>query len=289
MLPTKRLNLAERERKMKKRVALFTLVIVSICLLLYGLVPSLSIPARADTVSCVPGSLSQVTVDAARPHRVNNGAQTTFVVEAANPGPGMAAGSISVVADAAEWSATLANVDSGFSPLGTPAATILFAGLDVGQTRKFVVTASPNVTLPQGAQVGFQVNVNLNNGVTGCVELAAVINDTPKIVVVGIDGFSSKYLSMGRDGNLDPVPGNQLTPNLNVFKNQSASFPAARGSLPSGTDMNVFAALSGSWPGTAGIPYVGVYFRGWDANGFSVPLNFSLVFSEPISSSMARR
>ncbi|GAB4159292.1 MAG: hypothetical protein Fur0021_30050 [Candidatus Promineifilaceae bacterium] len=255
---------------MKKRIVLFTLVIISICLLLYGIVPSLSFPARANTVSCVPGALSQVTVDALRPHRVNNGAQTTFVVEVTNPGPGMAAGAISVIPDAADWSATVANVDSGFSPLGTPAPTLLFAGLDVGQTRKFVVTASPNVTLPQGEQAVFQVDVNLNNGVTGCVELSAVINDTPKVVLVGIDGFSPKYLNIGRDGNLNPAPGNQLTPNLNVFKNQAAWFPAGRSSLPSGTDMNVFAALSGSWPGTAGIPYVGVYFRGWDANGYPV-------------------
>ncbi len=255
---------------MKKRIVLFTLVIISICLLLYGVVPSLSFPGRAAAVSCVPGSLSQVTVDAARPHRVNNGAQTSFVVELANPGPGMAAGAISVSADAAEWSASLANVDSGFSPVGTPASTILFAGLDVGQSRNFVMTGSPNVMLPEGAEATFQINANLNNGVTGCVEVAAVINDTPKIVLVGIDGFSSKYMSLGRDGNPEPAPGNQLTPNLNVFKNQAASFPANRASLPSGTDMNVFAALSGSWPGTAGIPYVGVYFRGWDANGYPV-------------------
>ena len=221
-------------------------------------------------VSCPAGSLTQVTVDASRPHRVINGTKTSYVVEMTNPGPGIAAGSISVTADSPDWSALVANVDSGFSPLGTSVPTLLFSGLDVGQSRKFVITVSPQTTLAEGTSATFQVNAGLNNGVSGCVELGAVIHDKPKVVMLGIDGFSPKYLFVGRDGNLNPPPQNQLTPNLNFFKSQSAWFPEGRSSLPAGTDMNVFAALSGSWPGTAGIPYVGVYFRGWDDNGYPV-------------------
>ena len=54
-------------------------------------------------------------------------------------------------------------------------------------------------------------------------------------------------------------------PNTRTFLADAAYFPGGRGSLPAGTDMNMFGMFSGSWPGTAGIPYNGGFFKGWDA------------------------
>ncbi len=253
---------------MKHRIAIVTLV-GAIALVSLAAVFATRGPGATSVAAsgCVPGALSQVTVDASRPHRVGTGAQTSYVFAVTNPGPGVANAQIFLSGVTPDWTAVLSPADVAFRPTAPGQGSITFANIGAGQVRRFVALVLPGPDVPEGDLGGLQINAALSNGQNGCLQVAAEHNNTPKVYVIGIDGFSTNYMFIGRDGEPSPAPGNLLTPRLRELLGSMAWFPQGRASLPSSTDMNVFGALSGSWPGTAGLSSVGVFFKGWDQNG----------------------
>ncbi len=219
----------------------------------------------AGALTCDPQRLQHVTVDPARPHRVAGESWTSHVLRVVNPG----VNPVSVLLSAPlvpDWTITLAPADANFQPAAPAARTLPLQLAAQGQATVVVLTR-PSAAVPEGATIAPTVWATFGDGGLGCRQLGAQVDHQPKILLIGVDGLSPDYLNLGRDGAANPVPGNELTPVLRGFTQDAAWFPEARASLPSATDPNVFAALSGSWPGTAGITYVGYYFYGWTEGG----------------------
>ncbi len=214
--------------------------------------------------SCDPGVLTPITVDASRAHRVGPGAVTTYVYLLRNPGTQSASGSIAVTDQSNDWSATLAFGDEAFQSLGPGTAVLGIDDLAPGEARSVILSVSSPVDAADGTPGAASLAATLDNGHEGCGNSTALVSSHAKVFFLGVDGFSPAYVTLGTDGEPNPGPDELLMPRLQGFLTGSASFPGARDSLLSATDMNVFGVLSGSWPGTLGMNSVGVYFYGWN-------------------------
>jgi len=133
----------------------------------------------------------------------------------------------------------------------------------------------PTTILPIGQSGTVKINASLSSGLTGAAAVQSTVSEQPKIYFLSIDGLSPRYLMLGRQGELEPAYDELLMPNVRAFLTEASWFPQARCSLPAATDMNMFGLYSGSWPGTAGIPYVINFFKGWDEEGMPVSSEIS--------------
>lgn len=221
-------------------------------------------PAEAS-VDCIAENLQLFGQTLQRPHRVNPGAITTFVVQVTNPSNAPATARLDINLPNSNWIYGFSEADENFQATTPPTAPFML-GMEANGTKNVVITLQPDTTVPVGTIVVAQVGLRFAGVLSGCVQVKASVTDQPKVYMISFDGLSPNYLEIGRDGERNPPPNGQLTPNIKAFIEQSAWFPNARVSLPAATDPNVYALYSGSWPGTSGLPTVGYYFKGWDAN-----------------------
>jgi predicted AlkP superfamily pyrophosphatase or phosphodiesterase len=212
--------------------------------------------------------LSVVSVSPARPHLVAAGTGTTFVLSALNQAGASANVTVSIQAPAA-WPGLLAGADAVFRPVGTgaPQLTLSIPG---GQTRFLVAQLGAADTLAEGATATAVVTASVQGAPQGTVQLHARVRNRPKLFYVALDGAGSGYLSLDKHGNHYDGRFPRLMPRATEFKARAALMTKASGLLPSTTDGNHAAALTGSWPGTLGLFSVKRQYLGDDLTGKSV-------------------
>jgi predicted AlkP superfamily pyrophosphatase or phosphodiesterase len=88
-----------------------------------------------------------------------------------------------------------------------------------------------------------------------------------RIILVALDAFHPKYLTLDARGRTGGAAGNWLTPNLRRYLAKGTWYPGARDHLPSATDMNHLNAVAGTSSGQTGVVGVGSQFRGWGSDG----------------------
>lgn len=216
--------------------------------------------------------LDLISVKPSHAHRVAAGTETTFVLRIHNTEDSGNASATVVVNEPAAggWNALVSPADINFQPTDNGSQSLQFDMVD-NESRFIVVKVIPESSLANGQTCEIIVNAGLTNGLEGDVTLHAVVNNQPKVYLLIIDGASPLYVRLDRHGSLNTdTDANYLMPNIRNFMQNAARFPDARDSLPATTDPNVFGILSGSWPGTSGIPTVGYQFKGWDAQGAEV-------------------
>ena len=227
----------------------------------------LAMPGKVDSSSSSTGILELVAYNPERIHRFAPGATTTYVLKVKNTSPGAASALLRVKSVSLGWKATLSEGDISFQPVGEGGAAIEFPEISSGSEKWLVVSMVPTASMPVGYIGQATISAELSSGPTGTAALQAIVSDRPKVYILSIDGLGPRYVMLGRDGNENPAAAERLMPNVSEFLDESAWFTRARSSLPSSTDMNMYALYSGSWPGTAGIPYVTTFMRGWDSEG----------------------
>jgi len=251
---------------MKNKKFLLSIAIIFNMVLVF-IVWGLVMVEKVDSTSSSTGILEIVSVNPARAHRVAAGATTTFVLTVNNPGPDLASAQIAISSLTEGWRANLSKGDTAFQPTDEGGSAIDFPLLGEGQEKGVVVSVSPMATMQIGQIGTIEISATLSSGLTGSAILQAIVNNKPKVYFLSLDGISTQYVMLGRHGQPNPVPNDRLMPTVREFLAEAAWFPKARCSLPSSTDMNMFGLYSGSWPGTAGLPYVTNYFKGWDGEG----------------------
>lgn len=226
-------------------------------------------PAEAS-LDCVAGNLELFGKQAQRLHQVNPGAKTTFIAHITNPYDTPVNTRLDINMLVSGWGYGLAETDENFQPITSPTTPLIFS-MAANSTKDVVISLEPNLDLAVGTTAAAQIGLRFDGVLSGCVQVGAMVTDQPKIYLISFDGLSPNYLQIGRNGEINPEPNEQLMPHLNSFIEQAAWFPDARVSLPAITDANVYAFYSGSWTGTSGLPTVGFYFMGWDENNIAVP------------------
>ncbi len=231
---------------------------------------SLAMLGLTSAALAVTDILGVLSVNPDRAHRVPVGAKTTFVLKLYNAGPGHVSSEVVLSSVTQGWAAELAVANANFQPTGSGSPMLNFPDITENESRYIVVTVTPDIYLEAGQSCSVQVNAAMSNGTNGSVSVQAIVNNQPKMYFISIDGCSPLYMRLGRHGNKNPNSDDLLMPNIFRFWQESAGFPNARDSLPAVTDPNMFCLLSGSWPGTAGLASVGLYFKGWDSQGQEV-------------------
>lgn len=213
------------------------------------------------------GVLEVISVNPDRPHRVAPGTTTTFVLWVVNPESEPVSAQVTISGQSEDWHASLSEGDNWFQSIGEAGSTLDFPEINEGEGKVIVVSMTPAATLEDGQLGTVELEALLSSSAMGSATFQGIVNSQPKIYFLGIDAAHPSYAMLGRHGERDPSPDELLMPNTRGFLKESAWYPKARCSMPSGTDMNVLGLFSGSWPGTLGIPYVGFFFKGWDEEG----------------------
>ncbi|NIO20817.1 MAG: hypothetical protein GTN76_08780 [Candidatus Aenigmarchaeota archaeon] len=197
-----------------------------------------------------------------RTHLVQPGNVTTFVLYLKNKVRGWSLFNLRAIPNRANWDVSLYYAQwEDFQPIGEELPSSFWVEPD---GIRFILAKIKSPTgAPESQLAAVTVICSANNEST-IKYLKARIHDKPKIYYVAIDALGRDYLNLNKQGGADNVDNNPLMPNARAFKNDSAYFNTALCLLPSATDMNHSAALTGSWPGTSGIYSVGAYYTGWD-------------------------
>lgn len=209
--------------------------------------------------------MTQISTDTTRPHQVQAGAPTTFVIMLRNPGSSALSVNVSINSDLPGqqgWIAVLSVADSLFRP-----ASRAFASRQLTLQGNQVVALVATVLAPVGLADGVQGRATVTAQSTMALEtldLTATVRNQPKVFLVAMDGCGGGNLYLDRRGNWDTGVAERLMPRARQFIAASAFFPNASGLLPSVTDPNHVAALTGSWPGTIGVPQVFQQYAGID-------------------------
>ncbi len=219
-------------------------------------------------------TLSVVSVKPNRPHLVQPGKATTFVINLKN---NLIDTQGFTVIISSLWNASLQKADrQTFQPQGAAVKSMqLYLGAQ--QEENLLV----KITAPSGAVNGTKkvamVRAYVSGGINKSLNLEAVVYDRPKIYLVGIDALGVNYLFLTRNGrrrDASTQVNELLMPNVESFLTSShtAYSKTVYSLLPSATDMNHTSVLTGSWPGTSGIFYVAKYYAGlnlqkvWDSS-----------------------
>ena len=206
------------------------------------------------------------STDSSRPHLVQPGSATTFVLRLRNDAEVPRTFRIEAEKDSDYWGLSLARAKtSTFLPeetlplpsevvLESEGTILLLLGLhaaeDAGEGQP--VTAQAHATC-------------LEQEAVQTVSLSARISTRPKLYLVTIDALGTRYLGLNDRGGLRNPGDGWLTPHTARFLlKESAYTTTARCLMPSATDMNHTAILTGSWPGTTGIYTVKKYYAGLD-------------------------
>lgn len=206
------------------------------------------------SVRAAPGAPNQ------RPHLVSAGKTTTFVLRTKNTGT--APVNVSVTCGEIgkqKWHISFQESDSLFRPVGAPGKNMRFH-LERDREKIFLAKMTPEASCPEGEEALAVIRA-ASNGVIKQVSVKAKVHNAPKLYIVAIDALGAGYLSLDKYGNRGSTT-RLLMPNLVTFCRQNAYSQNASCLLPSATDMNHTAALTGCWPGTSGIPYVLKYYIG---------------------------
>jgi len=142
------------------------------------------------------------------------------------------------------WQALLSEANYWYQPMAAGNPTLDFPTIGPGEGKVIVASVRQPVALPVGQIGTVEISATLSTGPTGSATVRSIVKEDPKIYFMTMDGFSSKYLALGRHGEPDPDPAELLMPNVREFLDEAAWFPRARCCLPSSTDMNMFGLFS---------------------------------------------
>ena len=213
--------------------------------------------------------LAVVSAAPARPHFVAAGTATTFVISTRNASdlPATVMLKIEDLADApSDWQARLFTADSLFRPFGD-GSDQLAVTIPAGDTARVVARLEAGPSLSEGAEGSVVVSAWVQGTRQGGVPLTGRVRNRPKIYYVAIDGCGRGYLDLDRKGARFRGDSERLMPRACSFAAKGARMTAASSVLPAVTDPNHTAAVTGSWPGTAGIFKVRTHYMGEDAGG----------------------
>jgi arylsulfatase A-like enzyme len=229
-------------------------------------VPSAAARAPGGTENSTPGCLEIVSVRPERPHLVAPGHTTTFVVAVTNPGAVQTSATLSVRASSDGWTATVSRADRLFQVAGPGADSHTFQ-LQAGERLLFAVQLSPGQALAQGQIGSAEVSATIQGQPACAAVIWGKVSSVSKVYFAVYDGLGRDYTLLDRQGTYANVDTDPLTPNFRSFLGDSAYLSQARSLLPSLTDPNHVAALTGSWPGTSGAYAVTRYYAGRDDYG----------------------
>lgn len=216
-----------------------------------------------------------VSMAPARPHLVAAGTSTTFVVSTRSTSFGPVTATVRIeTAAPGDWHGLLFATDDLFRPVGDGSDRLTLT-LGARQTVYLVAQLTSSPRLSDGAAGRAMVGAWLQDKPQDSLELTTRVRNRPKIYYVALDGCSAGYLSLSRKGAPFDGTGERLMPRAWSFASRAALMAKASGLLPSMTDPNHAAALTGSWPGTLGIFSVQRHYLGRDADGQPVKVQGS--------------
>jgi predicted AlkP superfamily pyrophosphatase or phosphodiesterase len=229
------------------------------------------------------------TVRPGRAHLVAAGTPTTFVLTLRNAS---AAGRELIVRvdSSVDATAVVRPADERFQPTGAGLSELRLT-VAPGASAHVLAWITPNAGLPEGQPGHATVSAWDGTSPLGTFDLGWKISARPKLFYVVIDALGSGYIDLNRVGRKLPALGaaarrpasrrappwaqDPLMPRVRGFLGESALFTGARSVLPSTTDPNHMAALTGSWPGTVGIHSVSSYYAGRDSRDRPINLDGS--------------
>lgn len=216
--------------------------------------------AVASSTACTPRAdgLHMIATDPERPHLVSAEGVTTFILGLSNPSAQPRLAHVTI-ASTNGWVAKLAEADDLFQPT-SERMTAIDVTLPVTQTIYLSVSLRPSQHVQVGTEGKAEIRAVSDAQNLGCVVVHGRVSNQAKMYFFGIDGLGPSYLALDRRGQINPDPATLLMPNAVNFLDDAAHLVNANASLPASTDPNILSALTGSWPGTIGIPYVGVFF-----------------------------
>ena len=213
--------------------------------------------------------LSAVGTATERAHLVAAGTPTTYVIGARNNGPAPVTAALRIQAASGapgDWRVVLSPADPLFRALGTGSEELALT-LAPGQTAHVVATVTPGPALAEGSEGEAVVSAWTGGTLDGRVELRSQVRNRPKTYYIALDGCGPAYLGLNRQGRPFTGAGERLMPRAWSFASRSAHMTRASAVLPSVTDPNHAAALTGSWAGTSGIYSVRTHYLGTDEHG----------------------
>jgi hypothetical protein len=214
--------------------------------------------------------LQVVSVSPTRPHFVAAGTDTTFVVSAHNTSGGSVSTSVAITSGTpSSWPAAISGADLVFRPIGVAASQVTVT-IPARETRYLVAKLTPGPSLPEGAEGTAVVKASVQGSVQSTVDVKARVRNRPKLFYVVLDGAGSGYMALDRRGNRYDGSVGRLMPRLSAFASQAALMTHTASLLPTTTDGNHAAALTGSWPGTLGLFSVKRQYLGKNSRGRSV-------------------
>ena len=212
---------------------------------------------------------------ASRQHLVRAGTSTTFVISVRNTAT--VARDVTVLFDAdlasqVGWSGGIAPADELFQPV-TEAALSLSLQIEAEGSVDVVALLRPSAVVEHGASGIAEVRASADGTLQDSLVLRAKVRNQPKIFFVAIDGCGSDYLKIDRRGRWHDGTYERLMPRSWEFIAKGAWLSDTEAVLPSTTDPNHSAAMSGSWPGTLGIFSVNRHYLGQNESGRSITAN----------------
>jgi predicted AlkP superfamily pyrophosphatase or phosphodiesterase len=212
--------------------------------------------------------LAVVSAAPTRAHFVAAGTSTTFVISARNTSLSPVTLSLEIAPQGAggDWQVLLFAADTLFRPLGDGSDRLALP-LAALQTVNVVAQLTPGAGLPEGSEGGALVKAWQGETLLGTVDVAARVRNKPKVYYLSPDGCGSGYLALDRRGARYDGSRERLTPRLSSLLSSGAQIAKGTALLPSTTDGNHAAALTGSWPGTVGLFSVKTQYLGRDRRG----------------------
>lgn len=118
--------------------------------------------------------------------------------------------------------------------------------------------------LPPGRTADWLVTLTdtSNNSVLAVNRIGIQLTNIPKIILVSLDGLSPHYMYMNAAGTGPGQPGDWLMPRVQELMARGTTYPDALGEIPSVTDQNQTAALTGTHMGPSGIGSLIQYYNG---------------------------
>lgn len=101
-----------------------------------------------------------------------------------------------------------------------------------------------------------------NNNVLAVNRIGIQVTNIPKIILVSLDGLNPEYMYMNAAGTGPGQPGDWLMPRVQELIARGTAYPDALGEIPSVTDQNQTAALTGTHMGPSGIGSLIQYYNG---------------------------
>jgi len=210
-----------------------------------------------------------ISVNPERPHLVMPGAATTFVLSVSNVSAEMFHARAFVESQTTGWTATLSRANRLFQSIDSYQDSLELE-LPGSSLQYCIIRFHPQQGMPENSLGSAKVSVSVGNETICETSISAKVRNQPKIYMLAYDGLPRNYMKLDRSGGYQYVKTNPLMPNFRKFAAESALLLKGRSQVPSFTDANHTAALTGSWPGTTGTIGVKSYYGGRDGNGDQV-------------------